>query len=188
MPSLDEIVAKISQELRDLKPGPLAELRRMEPGLTGTPAFWRLAARLELNQEQIDRWQQVVRIMAILSPKGDPEQRQPVHDGQRPLGAVLADGGDKDWATPPGGEPRPVLSEARFARFLALAPAARGPALERIARALARTRPPEHGVNCSEIAALLLTSDQTRPLQRLARDYYSRLDRATRASAEERTA
>lgn len=188
MPPFDETVVKISQELRDLKPGRLAELRRMEPGLVGTPTFWRLAALLELPREPIGPWQQLVRIMAILSPKGDPEQRQPVHDGKRPLGEVLVDGGDKDWAPPPGTEPRPVLSEARFARFLALAPAARGPALERLARALARTRPPDHGVNCSEIADLLLLADQTRPLQRLARDYYSRLDRATRASAEEGTA
>ena len=44
MPSLDETIATVSQRLLALDPGPLAELRRMDPDGVGTPIFWRLAA------------------------------------------------------------------------------------------------------------------------------------------------
>ncbi|TWB64420.1 hypothetical protein [Nitrospirillum viridazoti] len=178
-------VAEISRTLQRLAPGPLAELRRMEPGGAGTPAFWHLAAKLELPQGDIDAWQQTIRIMAILSEKGAPETRKPLHDERRPLGAALCDGGDRDWQPSPASEPRPCLSEARFARFLALPAAARGEALERISRALARKA--GHGLNCADIADLLLRPDDPRPPQRLARAYYDRLDRARRATLPEGT-
>lgn len=181
MPSLNDAVTEISATLSRLKPGPLAELRRMKPDGPGTPDFWRLAAELDLHQGRIDAWMRIVRIMAILTDKGAPETRIPLHDPKRPLGRVLADGGDIEWRPPPGEkDPSPVLSEARFARFVALTPDRRGEALERIARALARTRRPGHGVNCRDIAALLIDGDSPDHVRKLARDFYNRLDGAKR--------
>ncbi|CAO3416153.1 hypothetical protein [Azospirillum endophyticum] len=175
-------MAKIAACLLALKPGPLAELRRMDPdGGAGTPEFWRLAAELDLPPGRTATWMRIVRIMAILSDKGEPGTRKPLHDRGRPLGAALADGGDREWKPPPGeGPPRPVLSEARFTRFLALPADRRAEALERIARALAGSRRPGHGLNCADIAALLLVSDDPWPIRKLARDFYDRLDGARR--------
>jgi CRISPR system Cascade subunit CasB len=186
MPFPDDQVGQISDALLKLDPGPLAKLRRMEPGGAGSPAFWRLAAALDLDQSSIAAWQRLVRILAILSDKGEPALRRKLHDRTRPLGAVLADGGDKDWN--PGGDPRPVLSEARLSRFLNLPGEKRGEALERIARALARTRVSGHGVNGADIARLLLFPDDPKPVQSLARAYYNRLDHTAREeSAKEGT-
>lgn len=179
MPTLDEPVAKIANRLLALKPGSLAELRRMEAESgAGTPEFWRLAAELDLPQERSDTWMRIVRIMAILSDKGAPGTRKTLHDRRRPLGAALADGGDRDWKPPPGEEPYPVLSEARLTRFLALPAGRRAEALERMARALAGSRRPGHGLDCTDIAALLLDPADPRPVRKLARAYYNRLDGA----------
>ncbi|AWK85839.1 type I-E CRISPR-associated protein Cse2/CasB [Azospirillum thermophilum] len=186
MPPLNETVTAISARLLHLDPGPLAELRRMEPDGVGTPDFWRLAAEHGFNQAQIGIWMRIVRIMAILSDKGALETREPLHDWKRPLGAALADGGDKDWAPAPGDEPIPALSEARFTRFLALPPDERGEALERMARALARSRRSGHGLDCADIAAMLLFRDDPRPPRKLARDFYNRLDGAKRRAEGEK--
>ena len=186
---LEDTIKAISNSLLGLDPGSLAELRRMEPGGVGTPIFWRLAAENKLNQSQIATWQQIVRIMAILSAKGNPELRNDVHNKSRRLGEVLCDGGDAspDWGKDMGNDVRPVLSEKRFGRFLALPAKDRGAALERLARQLARTRDPGRGLNCLEIATLLLTPEKTSSLQSLARDFYNRLDRAALKPADKGT-
>jgi CRISPR system Cascade subunit CasB len=149
-----------------------------------------LSARQELPQDDIAIWQRIVRIMAILNQKGRPETRKAVHEGKRHLGAVLCDGGDgdPDWGKDAGGEPRPALSEKRLGRFLALPAGERGAALERLARMVAGTRNPDRGINCVEIARLLLQTDARVSLQNLARDYYARLDRAAYRSKDEGTA
>ena len=186
---LEDTIKAISNSLRGLNPGSLAELRRMEPGGVGTPIFWRLAAENKLDQSQITTWQQIVRILAILSAKGKPELRKDIHNKSRRLGEVLCDGGNAspDWGKDMGNDVRPVLSEERFGRFLALPAKERGAALERLARQLARTRDPEFGLNCLEIATLLLTPEKMRPLQDLAHDFYNRLDRAALKPADKET-
>jgi CRISPR system Cascade subunit CasB len=187
MPSLDETIATVSQRLLGLDPGPLAELRRMEPDSIGTPIFWRLAAELDFSADQTKEWMQVVRILAILTPKSRLNPAVRLHDGYRRLGRAFCDGGDQAWPSNPK-NPRPALSETRFARLLATPAAQRGEALARIARMLARTRAPEVGINCTDIARLLLQTDNSHPLQDLARDYYRRLDPADRNATKEGTA
>jgi len=188
MPSLDEKIGAVSQRLLGLDSGPLAELRRMEPGCPGTPIFWRLAAEHGFGEgETTQRWMQIVRILAILTPRSHLNPAVRLHDRFRHLGRVLCDGGNQAWPSDPK-NPRPALSETRFARLLSTPAARRGEALERIARMLARTRTPEVGINCTEIACLLLQADDSQPLQDLARDYYRRLDPADRNATKEGTA
>jgi CRISPR system Cascade subunit CasB len=187
MLSLDETIEAVSQRLLGLDSGPLAELRRMEPDGIGTPVFWRLAAELGFREGQTKQWMQVVHILAILTSKSRLSPAVRLHDRSRKLGRVFCDGGDQAWPSDPK-NPRPALSEARFARLLATPAAQRGEALVRIARMLARTRAPEVGINCTDIARLLLQTDDSLPLQSLARDYYRRLDPADRNATKEGTA
>jgi CRISPR system Cascade subunit CasB len=184
MPSLDETMETASQRLLGLDPGPLAELRRMEPDGVGTPIFWRLAAELGFRADQTKEWMQVVRILALLTPKSRSSSPARLHDSFQKLGRMFCDGGDQTWPLDPK-NPRPVLSESRFARLLATPAAQRGEAIERIARMLARTRASEVGINCADIARLLLQADDSLPLQNLARDYYHRLDPAERNATKE---
>ena len=164
--------------LQGLEPGSLAELRRMETG-AGAAGFWRLAAR---HPETVGRdqevWMAVVRIMAILTPKGEPASRPPLHDAKRRLGAVLCDGGDPGW--PGAAPPRAVLSEPRLGRLIASRGKQRGVLLTRAARAIARTRQPDSGVNVVDIAWALLDPDSNHSGRQLAEPYYRRLDRAER--------
>jgi CRISPR system Cascade subunit CasB len=131
---------------------------------------------------------QILRILAILTPKGrrlSPAVR--LHDCSTQLGCVLCDGGNSAWPAEPQ-KPRPVLSEERLARLLTTPAAQRGETVERIARMLARSRTPERGINCSEIAGFLLHPNDPRLLQKIARDYYAKLDYADRNSTKEGTA
>ena len=187
MPWLDETVATVSQRLLTLGPGPLAELRRMEPDGAGTPIFWRLAAELDFRADQTKEWMQIVQILAILTPKSRLNPAVRLHDGSYRLGRAFCDGGNPAWPADPK-NPRPALSEERLARLLVMPATQRGEALERIARMLARSRAPEVGINCAEIALLVLYSSDSRWLQGIARAYYHRLDHATRNSQKEGTA
>ena len=175
---LEEQIGKLSKRLLAYAPGQLAELRRMEPGSAGVPAYWRLANECAFRDQDADIWMSIVRTMAILAPKGQRNARHRLHDRGRHLGAVLCDGGDPSWLPRDPSSADGVVSEKRLMRFLALPASQRGPALERIARMLAtrRDRDPEQGLNCTEIAALLLWPEDQRNLQNIARDYYRRLD------------
>ena len=125
----------------------------------------------------------VVKIMAILTPKGEPAGPPPLHDKSRSLGTVLCDGGHRDWSA--AGD-TPFLSETRLARLLAQRPEQRAEALERLARALATKRDPKIGINCADIAALLLDSNrESNNLRKLAQKYYQRLDSAKRNTERE---
>lgn len=180
---LENIIEQLSRRLLRLDTGSLAELRRMETGGPGPLAYWRLAAECGFIDDPPDRWMPIVRILAVLTPKGDRLPSDRLHDPKRQLGRVLCDGGDSGW--PAGKEPRPFLSETRLARLLAAPTASRVEAVMRIARMLAANRDRASGLDCREIAALLLFSDARRDLQQIARAYYRRLDSTVRQSEPE---
>lgn len=185
---LKETVECLSAEMRKLGTGPLAELRRMKPDGPGVAGYWHLAGKCGfLEADETDTWMRIVKIMAILTPKGEPQERRPPHDPKRRLGTVLCDGGDPAWAEAQR-EVRPIVSETRLARLLAQEPKQRAEALERVARMLAAGRDPASGVNCTDIAALLLYPDEKDHLRALARAYYRRLDTAVRKADQEETA
>ena len=163
--------------LQHLDPGSLAELRRMTAG-AGAPVFWRLAAQ---HPDTIGRardeetWMDIVRILAILTPKGDPVTRSPLHNPRRRLGEVLCDGGDPDWSGP-----RPLVGEPRLARLMSARGRQRAELLRHAARMIAHSRR-DAGVDVADVALVLLRPDDGR---RLAEPYYRRLDRAEAAARQ----
>lgn len=171
---VDDAAIAVAHCTQHLAPGPLAELRRLSAN--GAPAFWRLAAQHPETiggVRQAD-WIQIVKIIAILTPKGDPTKRPPLHGRNRRLGTVLCDGGDPD---PEWRGPRPQISERRMTQLVA----ARGPQrvalLVRAVRALSRTRPPDSRINVTDLAWAVLRQDDA---ALLAEPYYRRLDKAER--------
>ena len=162
--------AKLMQQLA---PGPLAELRRMSAA-AGAPGFWRLAAQHPTTIGHPDRqkqWVAIVRMLAILTSKGDPSSRADLHDSKRRLGRVLCEGGDPTWEGP-----NPKFSERRLTQLIASRSPQRTVLLERAIRALAQSRLPTAGLNVIDIAWAELRPDDGRLL---AEPYYRRLDRAT---------
>ncbi len=173
----------VAAEIGRLAPGPLSDLRRMERS-TAAPAFWRLAARHPATVGRPDRhehWMAIVRILAILTPKEDPADRAELHDGKRPLGKVLCDGGDPAWPSKEGLAPVPVYSERRLAQLIAARGTQRAVLLQRAARAIARSKAKDSGIDVVDIAFTVLAPDDGR---RLAEPYYRRLDRAVQRSQE----
>ncbi|MDA8253921.1 MAG: hypothetical protein M0Z28_32755 [Rhodospirillales bacterium] len=179
------VIGKLSVAMRPLGTGDLAELRRMAPDGPGCAAFWRLAAACGFIEEanRTDAWMRIVKIMAILTPKGERTGAPAVHDPKQRLGASLCDGGDPAW----GAEARPLLSETRLMRFLAESDR-RAETLERIARMLAARRKSESGFDCAAIAALLLFPASTSTPRDIARAYYRRLDHAAHEAKQKEDA
>ena len=176
-------VRAAAEAVRRLDPGGLADLRRTREGRIA-PAFWRLVSRHPKTIGRPDQeraWMAILRIIAILTPTGSPDDRPSLHDCRQRLGKVLCDGGDADWDGP-----KPVLSELRLTRLLAARGNQRIALLTRTARAIARSRTPGSGVNVVDIAnALLRPNDSTRGI---ARPYYDRLDAAERSKSTGETA
>ena len=171
----------VAETLQHLGPGPLAECRRMTAP-DGTPTFWRLAARHPEtigHTARIREWMTLIRIFAILTPKGDPSERHDLHDPKRRFGTVLCDGGDPTWPHLEYGQPSPIISEQRLAKLVTAREPQRGVLLERTARHLARTRPPNNGINVIDIASTLLNPNDWK---RIVKPYYDRLDRAEQAT------
>ena len=177
MPSDNETPAaaalRAAAAIQCLLPGDLAGLRRMRDP-AGAPAFWRLAARSPANIGRPDKqeeWMAIVRILATLTPKGEPEKRTRLHNSKRKLGAVLCDGGDPD----PSWTGRPVFGERRLIQLMSARGKQRAKLLERAARFLE----PGARLNVPDIAYALLNPNKARLL---AEPYYRRLDRAERAA------
>lgn len=156
--TLGEAVSRLAGSMVKLDPGPLARLRRMDPAGPGEGDFWRLAVQHELRTD--DKGLLFVRLLALLTPKGDPGAHKKLHDRDRPLGAALCEAG---------------YPETRLLDFLALPEERRGEALERMARWLAAKG--HGGVNCVDIARLLFSED-VRNTRRLAETYYRAHDKA----------
>ncbi|GIT93245.1 hypothetical protein JANAI62_37110 [Jannaschia pagri] len=170
------IALSLAKQMRSFDPGALAVLRRM--GADGAaPAYWRLAASRPQLSQRPDRWAPIVRALAILTPKGAPEQRGNLYEATRPLGMALCDGGDPSWPN----APRPMLSERRLAQIMAARGVQRDILLTRAIRALAASKPVNAGLRVPDIAWVFLVPD--RP-ETLAEPYYCRLDRAERAANE----
>ena len=161
----------VAARLRYLDPGALAELRRMTPQ-AGAPVYWRLAAQhpntIGRTRDE-ETWMDIVRILAILTPKGDPAKRPSLHNPKRRLGEVLCDGGDSDWTGP-----RPLVSQLRLARLMSARGPQRADLLRHAARMIVHSRRAV-GIDVADIALVLLRPDDGR---RLAEPYYRRLDRA----------
>ena len=156
-----------------LDPGDLADLRRAREGRVA-PAFWRLASRYPETIGRVDQeqeWMAILRIIAILTPTGDPKERPSLHDSPQRLGRVLCDGGDPSW------DGTPALSEKRLVQLLCARGSQRTVLLTRAARAIARSRSPYSGIDVVDIASALLRPDDERDI---ARPYYDRLDAAQR--------
>ncbi|MFC4624630.1 hypothetical protein ACFO1V_05235 [Daeguia caeni] len=151
-------VFQLAQSMVKLDPGQLARLRRMDPEGPGEGDFWRLAVQHDLRTDSKSLL--FVRILALLTPKGDPDGHKMLHDRSKPLGAALFEAG---------------YPETRLLNFLALPHAKRGEALERMARWLAAKG--HNGVNCTDIARLLFSDDVSHS-RRLAETYYRAKDKA----------
>ena len=178
--ALRNTVLEAAHWLTSLPPGPLAELRRMNPDHPA-PVFWLMAARYPHTiGSREEPWLHITRILALLTPKGNPAQgeKPPLHNPERRLGAVLCDGGDTKWPDLALRQSRPALSELRLARLLASRGAQRAVLLRRAAQSLARSMQPGSGINVTDIAYALLRPQNT---SSIARAYYARLDAATRA-------
>jgi Glycosyl hydrolase 108 len=79
-------------EMLMLDPGPIAELRRMGPDGPGNAAYWRLASRCGFLDEKADAWMSIVKIMAILTSKGERRDGDKLHESRHGLGEALCPG------------------------------------------------------------------------------------------------
>lgn len=159
---LDDAVFDLGVHLTRLPPGPLSELRRMEPG-DGIGPFWRVyfapGVALDQQKESALAWEWVVHALALLTPTGNDPEKRSAHDGKVPFGKALYAIG---------------VSEARVAQVLNATLDQRREYLLRLVRMLARD-----GLrfNTGELAQLLLfAQDDPRKdnaLRRLAQTYYA---------------
>lgn len=163
----DEIARRalsIASALAAADPGEKADARRMDE--SGSPLFWRQAAKLDIPQAREAAWLRFTRMVALLTPASATES---VHEQGRHLGAVLADGGQAQADLQPPA--RPFLSEQRLARLIAARGEQRTDALERAIRMLARNHP---RLDVVDLARTVLGRGDAH----LARNYYRRLDHA----------
>ena len=164
--------------------GEMAALRRLGDDFA-VPAYWRLAAHHDVLRARRAAWMPIVQALALLTPKGPPEERGDLHDPKRKLGTALCDGGDLNWpgTLAPGAAPRPLLSEHRLAGLLAARGRQRAVLLARAVRTLAASRDVSVGLDVGDLAWRFLDLDP----EHLAAPYYARLDRAERAARPDST-
>jgi len=181
---VEESVKISAFKIGKLEPGPLAELRRMKNNL-GSPLFWRLASIFPetIGSNKHDEWVVIIRILAILTEKGDPKARGKLHNPNRPLGQVLCDAGNpgNTWPENRTLKPIPKFSEHRFMQLLSSRGKQRAVLVERAARILARTMASGSGLDVTHLAWAILNPENG---EILAREYYKRLDQAERAHLE----
>lgn len=154
-------VVGLAAALARSAPGPLAELRRMDPG-QGAPAFWQLYYQLRLDRQTGDDagWEWVAQALALLTPTGRDPAKLSTHDGHVPLGRALHAAG---------------VGELRMAAVLNAPLPQRRVALIRLVRMLARD---QARLDTRDLARLLLFANADvrnpqNPLRRLAQSYYA---------------
>lgn len=167
------IAREIAQRLDRLDPGDAAAARRTSPEL-GSPFFWRCHSEFPQIARRPEAWAQIVQILAILTPRGDPLERVTISRDFVPLGRALCDAGSTAWGEDTA---RPVVSEERLARLLAQRGPSRVDGLKRVLTGIARKLPPDVAIRASDIAFAVLAPEKT---ARIAAEYYNRLDRAER--------
>ena len=76
--------------------GDLAELRRMDPDSTDSPALMGMLAQEDLfGRPEVERkWALILHGIALMTPKGGESDRGAAHDGQMPVGRALYLGGE----------------------------------------------------------------------------------------------
>lgn len=156
-PNTDETARRalsIATALAVAGAGEKAAARRMGP--EGAPVFWRQVARLGIHPCDEQDWLHITRLIALVTPATASTSR---HDGNRPVGGVLAEAG---------------LSEQRLARLLAIRGPARRDALERAIRMVARNGT-SRGLDVVSLARLALGRDGNAT----ARSYYRTFDHQT---------
>lgn len=172
------IALSIAGLMKGFGSGEMAALRRLDRDASA-PAYWRLAARHPVLETRRDDWAPIVQALALLMPKGPPEERGELHDPRRPLGRVLCDGGRHGWPDDAAqGAPRPAFSEQRLAQLLAARSSQRRILLLRAVRMLAANRDSGTGLDVGDLALCFIDPEP----RRLAAPYYHRLDRAERAA------
>ncbi|SMD12696.1 hypothetical protein [Rhizobium sp. RU36D] len=164
---LKPIIATLVSEMMKLGPSNLARLRRMDVEGPGELEFWRLVRDTDILGDTAGM--QIVKLLALLAPRGESASRTRFHQLDQPLGKVLAEA---------------KFSEKRLASFMALPFERRGEALEVIARVISRDM--RFGVNCVDFA-LLLFLNEVWPLRRLATAYYVACDRKAAFEDREKT-
>ena len=175
----DEIY-RIGETMRVLDPGELSKLRRLSLNADdwGAPFFWRLVSEHDLKP--LGKWAAIIQMMATLTEKGRDDAKPSPHDWSHRFGASLCDGGMRDWGVGVLREQlKPVFSESRFARLLSARGATKRILLARAVAMLAQSKDANRGVDCADVARLVLFEDGA-AYRKIARDYYARLDRASR--------
>ena len=157
---LSKTIPKMCSEIALLDPGSLARLRRMDPLGPGEAEFWKLAVSHHYRTDQVGIM--LIKLLAILTPKGQPGKKV-LHIPQMPLGKLLARIENS----------RPLLSETRLLRFIALPFEKRPEALERICFLIAAKG--HDGLDCVGLAKLLFYPEVNHT-RILARAYFSSLN------------
>ncbi len=169
MARIADTAVALAAALRRMGTGELAALRRGGEG----PALWRLQAAHGADfKGRPEDWAAIVQALAILTEKGAPEERRPIHDPSRPWGAVLCDGGDPGWRPDPAARRPAGLSERRLALLLAARSAMRRDLTLRAARLVAALET-ALGVDVRGLALSLLLPDEP---GLVAHPFYARLD------------
>ena len=167
-PKLTDAIPKMCGEIVILGRGSLARLRRMDLSGPGEPEFWKLVVSHQFRKDQYGMI--LIKLFAILTPKGQSGGIR-LHAPDIPLGKLLANSKSG----------RPLLSETRFLRFIALPFDKRPEALERICRQIAANG--HNGVDCRELANLLFFND-VKQTRKLARFYFSEIYDRSQFSTE----
>ena len=162
---------RAAARLGQMSSAALASLRRM-PERDAAPGFWRLGL------PDRTEWVVIARILAILTGRGKPEMRAVLHDGSKPLGQALCDGGRAEWT----GRNHPLISEKRLTQLLLARGPARNALMIRAATALARAHGAGLRLDVTDIAQAILDPGNT---ALIAKPYYRRLDRVAGDAEEE---